>query len=116
MKELSAVFVEYIQPAIEYFGRPKPRTIPHDAACALGHVVWNAVVMESLNPGKDYLEAAKSQGGNVQELNTLFDQMAERKRKLFANDNRLIGVYDVADSGNGGLSLWAEVIEPLEVN
>lgn len=115
MKKLSEAFLEFIEPALEVFGDPAPRTLPHDAACAMGHVVWNAVVMESLNPGKDYLTAAKAHGGEVPEVSALMDQLAQRKRNLFADDNRLIGVYDIKIKPDGTFSMWTQIVEPNEM-
>ena len=115
-KKLSEVFLEFIEPVLREFGNPIPRTIQHDAACTLGHVVWNACILNELHPEKDYLRAAKTQGGNVAEVNTWIDRLAQRKRELFLNDRRLLGVYDVKKKKDGSFSLWTEILEPGRVN
>ncbi len=116
MRKLSDAFIEFIEPALEIFGNPLPRTTEHAAACAIGHVVWNAVVMEELNPGTDHITPAKRHGGEVPEINQIIDRMAERKRKLFANDNRIIGVYDVVKKPNGTYSIWTQIVDTNQLN
>ena len=108
--------MEFIEPVLLLFNEPKPKTINFDAACALGHVVWNAIVMEQLNPGKNYLTGAKDRGDNVPELNRIIDELAKRKRDLFLSDTRLIGVYDIVKKPDGSYSLWAEVLEESAIN
>ena len=116
MNKLSENFLEFIEPLLEVFGDPVPRTLNHDAACALGHVVWNAVAMESLHPGRDYLTAAKAQCGNVPDIDSLFDRMAKRKRELFGSDQRIIGVYDIVEKSDKSFALQAQAIDGKSVN
>ena len=79
-RKLSEVFLEFIEPALQYFGNPQPRTQFHDAACALGHVVWNAVILDDLDPETRHLTKAKEQCVNMAELNRLIDLLATRKK------------------------------------
>ena len=117
MKKLSGAFYEFIEPVLEYFGNPEPKTEPHNAACALGHVVWNAVVMESLNPGKDYLPKAKEEVGiGILEIDRLIEILATRKRDCYGDDLRLIGAYDILKKPDGNFSLWTQIIELNKVN
>ncbi len=115
--KLSEAFLEFIEPLVEIFGNPKPRTLKHDAACAMGHVVWNAVAMEKLNPGKNYLTPAKKKGGfQLAAIDEIIDTMAKRKRTLFPDDTRIIGVYDIKKKADGSFSLWAQIVEPKDMN
>ena len=60
-RKLSEVFLEFIEPALQYFGNPQPRTQFHDAACALGHVVWNAIIRDDLDPETKHLTKARGE-------------------------------------------------------
>lgn len=115
VKKLSEAFLEFIEPSLEFFEDPEPRTDAHCAACAVGHIVWNAVIMQKLNPEKDHLGEAKAQMGNIPQLNELVDVMVSRKRTQFGEDDRIIGVYDVTEKPDGSYSLWAQIVEPAAV-
>jgi hypothetical protein len=115
-KALSDVFLEYIQPALRYFGHPKPRTQSHDAACALGHVVWNAVILDELDPDLEHVNNAKLQGGNIPEINRLIDMMATHKRAHFSSDQRIIGFYDIVLLDDGSYSFWTQAHDLKQVH
>jgi hypothetical protein len=108
-RKLSDAFLEFIEPILQYFGNPKPMTQSHDAACALGHVVWNAVILDELDPEMKHLTKAKHQGGNLIELNCLIDLMATRKKTQYASDKRIIGVYDIRMKEDGSFAIWTEI-------
>ena len=80
-RQLSETFLEYIEPALQYFGNPRPFTDSHDAACAIGHVVWNAVILDELAPETQHIVKAKHQAGNIPEINSLIDFMAACKKQ-----------------------------------
>lgn len=109
MKKLSDAFLEFIEPIFPQFGNPLPMTEPYDAVCAIGHLVWNAVILQELNPLKNYIADAKALGGNVPAINELIDLLARRKKECFGADKRIIGLYDIRKQPDGSFSLWAQI-------
>lgn len=114
--KISETFLSFLEPAFEFFGNPNPRTNEHDAACALGHAVWNAVIMEEQNPGGDYIRELKEKGGSVPEINQIIDLLVERKKTHFGSDMRMLGVYDIRKKGDNDFSLWATAYDGERLN
>ena len=69
------------------------------------------MIYQEMDPAKDFIQAAKDQGGEIPEISALIDMLVAHKKKRFPADKRIIGVYDIEKKPDGSFSMWAEVHE-----
>jgi hypothetical protein len=110
-KKISQTLLEYAAPLLEQ--------MPPDASFSQRHsvlqvaiTVWNALVIarwgqEDLLPGiYQRLEQMPQPGQSM--MREMIDLLVERKRRLFANDLRAVGRWELRMKRQGEFSLWAE--------
>lgn len=105
-RKISEAFLDFAAPVLA--------TMPIDATdAAIEHalgtpfVVWNAVVIEAVTGDGQYLEQMRQLLSHHPAGIGLITMLVDRKRALFAEDQRLIGKYEVRRK-DGQLNLWAE--------
>jgi len=110
-KKISETFLRFAAPVLS--------TMPQGATPSeienvlrVPHMIWNALVLDQASGNSDWLtrvrrSIAHSPGGIA-----VIDDLIDRKRRLFADDNLLIGEFRVTRLGPGEINLWAEARNP----
>ena len=107
-----------ISEAILDFAGLTPHALPSEAperrardALTVACTVWNAVVFaDVLNDPRHLVEVRRLLAGAA-EAALLVEQLIARKRALFANDERLIGNFEVTRTADG-INVHAEARNP----
>jgi|SRR5262252_7185256 len=96
------------------FAAPLLLTMPPDATDAsitrvlsLASTVWNAMVLADVQGDRHHLDRLREAVQHAPGGLTLVNQLVERKRTLFGQDNYCIGAYKVTRQA-GEIRLWAE--------
>src|SRR5262252_4264980 len=100
--------------------RPHPAgTVPHrkiseifltfaaPLLLSLASTVWNAMVLADVQGDRHHLDRLREAVQHAPGGLTLVNQLVERKRTLFGQDNYCIGAYKVTRQA-GEIRLWAE--------
>jgi hypothetical protein len=115
-KKISQTLLEYAAPLLEQ--------MPPDASFSQRHsvlqiviAVWNALVVarwgkqDVLPDIYRRLEQVPEPGQSM--MRAMIDTLVERKRRLFADDLRAVGRWELRMKREGEFSLWAEARGPL---
>jgi hypothetical protein len=106
LKKISETFLEFVAPLTSILG-PNATEAELEQALKIGFTVWNAVVFDALQPGGRHVDEALRLTAHHQPLRQLIEHLIDHKRRHFKNDLRLIGEYQLYQSG-GELRLRAE--------
>lgn len=99
------------------FAEPMFATVPDDVSpkqleqlLITPITIWNSIVLEELGDMPGALARARAPVvlGGTPFMVALFDTLAERKRRYFADDCRLIGRHRVRRAPDGSLSVQVE--------
>lgn len=105
-KRISEAFLDFATPVL--VSMPADATeAAIEGALRTPFVVWNAVVLEAVNGDGQYLDQMRQLLSHHPACLGLVTMLVDRKRALFAEDQRLIGKYEVRRK-DGQLNLWAE--------
>jgi hypothetical protein len=103
------------------FAAPLLATMPDDVTEAsvekvlsIAFAVWNGIVLDGVNASEYYMTKVREQAARDTVLKALVAELADRKRTLFRDDQRLIGEYKVTHK-HGQLNLWAEARDPYSI-
>ena len=77
----------------------------------MSFTVWNAVIFADVLNDHGYLDEIRHLTAGNPEAGSLVDQMVARKRALFADDERLIGNWEVTRTADG-INVRAEARDP----
>lgn len=109
MKKISATILDFAKPVLAEI----PPGIPLETrrqALGFAILVWNALVMvERGRP--DFLAELRERLDTLSGVDLVtdaFDRLVERKRQRYADDDRLVGDWELKLKPGGALSLWAE--------
>lgn len=112
-RKISETFLDFAAPLLV--------TMPEDATEAsiekvlsIAFVVWNGIVLDGVNGNDYYMTKVTEQASGHPASKAVVVQLAERKRTLFRDDQRLIGNYKVTRK-HGELNLWAEARDPYSI-
>jgi hypothetical protein len=76
--------------------------------------VWNAVIFADVLNDHGYLDQIRHLTAGNPETGLLVEQMIARKRKFFADDERMIGDWDVTRT-EGGINIRADARDPFSL-
>jgi hypothetical protein len=100
------------------FARLTPHALPSEAperrareALTVACTVWNAVVFADVLNDHRHLDEVRRLIASAPEAAVLVEQLIARKRALFADDERLIGNFDVTRTEDG-INVHAEARNP----
>ena len=77
----------------------------------IAFTVWNAVVLDAVDHSRGWLDQVWDLAGHDPRVRALVEQLIARKQRLFGNDHRLIGKYQLFRR-QGELRLQAEARQP----
>lgn len=113
-KKISETFLRFAAPILSAL--PEEATPSEiERGLTLPWTVWNAVVFDHANGTDQYIKLLLGTLAHSPVAVALAEDLIDRKRRLFADDNRLIGEYRVTKPSPGELNLWAEARQPFAV-
>lgn len=109
-RKISETFLHFTAPMIH--GLPS-EAIEHRAREALqvSFTVWNAVIFADVLNDRRYLDEVRHLTAGKPESALIIEELIARKRALFADDERLIGSWEVTRTEQG-INLRAEARDP----
>lgn len=109
-RKISETFLEFAQPLIS-LGGPDPSDDDLEGSLALASSIWNAVVFADVASDEQYLsrlhELLQGHSFGI----GILEEMIGRKRRLFGDDQRLVGKYSLKKE-RGKLRLRVEAHAP----
>jgi hypothetical protein len=96
--KISETFLEFARPLLEV-EEGLPAQEEAEAILQIAFVIWNAVVLDTVNGNTRLADDVRSRAADG-ELLALFDRMIERKKTLYGSDLRLVGAYTVQVQGD----------------
>ena len=109
-RKISETFLDFAAPLI----RDLPSEAPEQRAqkaLEVSFTAWNAVVFADVLNDHRHLDEIRRLTADKPETALLMEQLIARKRALFADDERLIGTWDVTRTGDG-INLRADARDP----
>jgi hypothetical protein len=110
-KKISETFLRFAAPVLS--------TMPEGATPSeienvlrVPHLVWNALVLDHARGTTDWLTRVRQMIAPSPGSAAVIEDLIDRKRRLFADDNLLIGDFRVTRPGPGEINLWAEARNP----
>ena len=112
-RKISETFLEFAGPIV----RDLPSEAPeHRARQALqvAFTVWNAVIFADVLKDHAYIDQIRHITVGNPEARLLVEQMIVRKRELFADDQRMIGDWEVTRTEEG-INVRADARDPYSL-
>jgi hypothetical protein len=91
-RKISETFLHFAEPLLEALG-PSATDDQMEQSLKIAFTVWNAVVYETVNGDKRFLDMAHELTAHEPAMAGLVDFLVARKRRVFGDDHRLIGEY-----------------------
>jgi len=109
-RKISETFLEFVAPLLEAVGA---EAVDHqlEQLLQVGFTVWNAVVFDAADTNSRFVDQLQDLTAQDPVVSALVEQLIARKRRLFADDQRLIGHYQLYRD-RGELRLRAEARGP----
>lgn len=109
-RKISATFLDFVAPLLEGLGA---EATDHqlEQLLQVGFTVWNAVVFDAASTSNRFVDQLQDLTAQDPAARALVERLIARKRRLFANDQRLIGHYQLYRH-RGELRLRAEARRP----
>jgi len=92
--KISEAFLDFASPLIEAAG-PEAGNSELEPILKVAFTVWNAVVLDTVNGDTRFIDSVRQATAADPGPSGLVEQMISRKRSVFANDDRLIGNYEL---------------------
>lgn len=113
MEKISKIFLDYVEPLLEFYQRPDPETKAYEAALLTAWTVWNAVIHADVCSDHSFID--KMYFSTEDELiKMIFDVMLIRKRTDFAKHKFFLGEYKIITKKDGSMSLRVQAKESQE--
>lgn len=108
--KMSDTLIDFARPLLDALGREGSLTMDRfESALSLAGVVWNAYLVDEKDPTS--VEETKRQIENLTDdaplLRGIFEELTERRRRLFAHDRRLLADLVVEKSPIKGFRVSA---------
>ncbi len=110
-KKISETFLRFAAPALS--AMPEGATPSEiENVLRVPHMIWNALVFDQASGTNDWLTRVRQTIAYSADGVAVIEDLIDRKRRLFADDNLLIGEFRVTRLGPGEINLWAEARDP----
>jgi hypothetical protein len=110
-KKISETFLRFAAPVLS--------TMPEGATPSeienvlrVPHMIWNALVLDQASGTNGWLTRVRQTTAHSPGGVAVIEDLIDRKRQLFADDNLLIGEFRVTRLGPREINLWAEARDP----
>ena len=117
MKKLSAAILDFASPLTDGL----PAGTPIDArreTLRIAITLWNALSLKTAGQGEMFADLMdrfrKLPHPQSVVMASLVREMLQRRLRLYPDDNRLVGDWELRDLGNGEVSLRTDVLAPPE--
>lgn len=109
-RKISETFLDFADPLLEPLG-PDATVDQMEQALKIAFTVWNGVVYDKVNGNSHFLDMARKLTCHDRRIAALVEELISRKRKLFDDDDRLVGEFKFIRKG-GEIRLRAEARDP----
>jgi hypothetical protein len=113
-RKISETFLHFAEPLLEALG-PDATDDQMEQSLKIAFTVWNAVVYETVNGDRHFLDMARELTSHEPAMVALVDFLIARKHHLFGDDHRLVGEYKFIYK-DGERRLRAEARDPRSQN
>ena len=113
-RKISETFLHFAEPLLEALG-PNATDDQMEQSLKIAFTVWNAVVYETVNGDRRFLDMAHELTSHEPVMGAMVDFLIARKRSLFGDDHRLVGEYKFVYK-DGERRLRAEARDPRPSN
>ena len=112
-RKISETFLDFAAPMLDDLPSEAPE---HRAQQALevSFTAWNAVIFADVLNDHRHLDEVRRLSAGTPETALLMEHMIARKRALFADDERLIGTWEVTRTEDG-INLHADARDPYSL-
>ena len=112
-RKISETFLDFAGPIIQDLPSEAPE---HRARQALevAFTAWNAVIFADVLKDQGYIDQIRHLMAGNPQAGQLVEQMIARKRELFANDERMIGDWEVTRTEDG-INVRADARDPYSL-
>lgn len=112
-RKISETLLQFAAPIIHDLPSEAPE---HRARQALevSFTVWNAVIFADVLNDHGYLDQIRQLSAGNPETGLLVEQMIARKREFFADDERMIGDWEVTRTEDG-INVRADARDPFSL-
>ena len=109
-RKISETFLHFAAPLLHDLPSEAPEHRAREAL-QVSFTAWNAVVFADVLNDHRYLDEIRRLTADKPETALLMEQLIARKRALFADDERLIGTWEVTRTEDG-INLRADARDP----
>ena len=109
-RKISETFLEFAAPMLDDLPSEAPEQRAREALEG-SYTAWNAVVFADVLNDHRHLDEIRRLMADNPETAHLMEQLIARKRALFADDERLIGTWEVTRTEDG-INLRADARDP----
>jgi hypothetical protein len=109
-RKISETFLQFAAPIIHDLPSEAPEHRAREAL-QVSFTVWNAVIFADVLNDHGHLDEIRRLTAGNPEVGLFVDQMIARKRGLFADDERLIGDWEVTRTPEG-INVRADARDP----
>ena len=112
-RKISETFLDFAAPIMQDLRSEAPEHRAREAL-QVSFTVWNAVIFADVLHDHAHLDEIRRLTGGNPETGLLMEQMIARKRELFADDERMIGDWEVTRTEDG-INVRADARDPFSL-
>ena len=112
-RKISETFLDFAGPMIQDLPSEAPEHRAREAL-QLAFTAWNAVIFADVLKDHGYIDQIRHLTAGNPEAALLVEQMIARKRELFADDERMIGDWEVTRTADG-INVRADARDPYSL-
>jgi hypothetical protein len=112
-RKISETFLDFARPIIQDLPSEAPEHRAREAL-QLAFTAWNAVIFADVLNDHGYIDQIRHLTAGNPEAGLLVEQMIARKRELFADDERMIGDWEVTRTEDG-INVRADARDPYSL-
>lgn len=112
-RKISETFLHFAEPLLHDLDSEAPERRAQ-VALELSFVAWNAVIFADVLNDNRHLDEIRRLTAEKPETAELMERLIARKRALFADDQRMIGTWEVTRTEDG-INLRADARDPYSV-
>ena len=112
-RNISETFLDFARPIIQDLPSEAPEHRAREAL-QLAFTAWNAVIFADVLNDHGHIEKIRHLTAGNPEAGLLVEQMIARKRELFADDERMIGDWEVTRTEDG-INVRADARDPYSL-
>ena len=112
-RKISETFLHFAEPLLQDLPSEAPKDRAQ-VAFKLSFAAWNAVIFADVLNDHRHLDEVRRLLADQPEAALLMEQLIARKRALFADDERMIGTWEVTRTEDG-INLRADARDPYSL-